>query len=62
MTKKTMELRPTGMQSRDSLFYEVVRLVNTVDPLIGTILNEHQVKEFIRRPGWTVVIKKGKVK
>lgn len=62
MSKKTMELRPTGMRAGDGLEYEVIRLVNTVHPLIGTILNEHQVTEFIRRPGWTVVIKNGKAK
>lgn len=62
MAKKTMELRPNGTQSSDGLFYEVVRLINTVHPLIGTILNEHQVTEFISRPGWTVVIKSGKAK
>lgn len=60
MSKKTIELRPTGWQSKDCRFYKVVRLVNTVDPEVGCTMNEHQIKDYIRRPGWTVIIKEGK--
>jgi hypothetical protein len=38
----------------------VVKLTNTVEPCVGEYLSTSEVKDFIRRPGWTVIIKKGR--
>jgi hypothetical protein len=57
--KRTLELAQVGALNGVGVGYRVVKLTNTVEPCIGEYLSTSEVKEFIRRPGWTVVIKKG---
>lgn len=59
MAKRTLELAQVGALNGVGVGYRVVKLTNTVEPCIGEYLSAAEVKEFIRRPGWTVVIKKG---
>jgi hypothetical protein len=35
----------------------VAKLTNTVELVIGEMLYKPEVEAFIRRPGWTVIIK-----
>lgn len=59
MAKRTLELAQVGALNGVGVGYRVVKLTNTVEPCIGEYLSANEVKEFIRRPGWTVIIKKG---
>ena len=56
MSKKQVELRPGVMHGSEQL-YVVTKLTNSTAPRIGSEVSESEVKELIRRPGWTVVIK-----
>ena len=58
--KRTLELSQVGALNGVGVGYRVVKLTNTVEPCIGDYLSAQEVKDFIRRPGWTVVIKEGK--
>lgn len=58
--KRTLELAQVGALNGVGVGYRVVKLTNTVEPCIGEYLSTNEVKDFIRRPGWTVVIKKGR--
>ena len=60
MAKRTLELAQVGALNGVGVGYRVVKLTNTVEPCIGEYLSANEVKEFIRRPGWTVIIKKGR--
>ena len=60
MAKRTLELAQVGALNGVGVGYRVVKLTNTVEPCIGEYLSANEVKDFIRRPGWTVVIKKGR--
>lgn len=56
--KKTMELVQTNIQrGKDGFLYRVVKLTNTAEPAIGETMDKLNVEAFIRRPGWTVIIK-----
>jgi hypothetical protein len=41
--------------------YRVTKLTNTVEPTVGESLSAAELKDLMRRPGWTVIIKEGKV-
>jgi hypothetical protein len=60
MAKQTVELVQTNIQRGDERLYQVVKLTNTVVPTVGERLTTDEVKEYIRRPGWTVIIKERK--
>jgi hypothetical protein len=60
MAKRTVELCLTNTFHGSERVYRVVKLTNTVEPTVGETVSEAEVKEMIRRPGWTVVIKEGK--
>ena len=60
MAKRTLELAQVGALNGVGVGYRVVKLTNTVEPCIGEYLSANEVKDFIRRPGWTVIIKKGR--
>ena len=60
MSKKTVELCLTNVFSGSERTYRVVKLTNTVEPAVGDTLPEWEVKQLIRLPGYTVVIKEGK--
>ena len=59
MAKRTLELMQVGALNGVGVGYRVVKLTNTIEPCIGEYLSPIEVKDYIRRPGWTVVIKKG---
>ena len=54
--KRTVELRPVAT---DHDVYVVVKLINSTSPLVGSKIHVTEVDKLIRRPTWTVVIKKG---
>jgi len=60
MAKQTVELVQTNVFRGDERLYRVVKLTNTVTPTVGENLTTGDVKEYIRRPGWTVIIKERK--
>jgi len=60
VSKRTLELDQVGAMDGVGVGYRVVKLTNTVEPCIGEYLSTIEVKDYIRRPGWTVIIKKGK--
>jgi hypothetical protein len=41
--------------------YRVTKLTNTVEPTVGESLSATELRDLMRRPGWTVIIKEGKV-
>ena len=55
--KKTVELVQTSLLYDDGWQYRVAKLTNTVELVIGEMLYKPEVEAFIRRPGWTVIIK-----
>jgi hypothetical protein len=57
MAKRIVELRPTDRFNADGRFYRVVKLTNAVEPTVGEIVSEQAVRDLIRRPDWTVIIK-----
>jgi len=60
MSKRTIELVQTGTFDGDGRLYRVVKLTNTVEPEAGSHLSGQEIREYIRRPDWTVVIKERK--
>ena len=60
MSKKTVELVQTNIHDSFVVQYRVVKLTNTVEPTVGELLNTREISDFIRKPGWTVVIKERK--
>jgi len=60
MSKRTVECVQTNAFDGEGRLYRVTKLTNTVEPAVGECLSGAELKEFIRRPGWTVIIKEGK--
>ena len=60
MSKQTVELVQTREHDSDGVLYRVVKLTNTVTPMVGEHLTANEIKDYIRRPGWTVIIKERK--
>jgi hypothetical protein len=60
MVKRIVELVKTGTFDPDGRLYRVVKLTNTVEPSVGEHMNGQEIKDLIRRPGWTVIIKEGR--
>jgi hypothetical protein len=57
MPKRTVELCLTNTFHGNERVYRVVKLTNTVEPTVGETVGEQEVRELIRRPEWTVIIK-----
>ena len=60
MSKQTVELVQTNVHNADGVMYRVVKLTNAVFPIVGEHLTSKEIQNYIRRPGWTVIIKEGK--
>jgi hypothetical protein len=60
MSKQTVELVQTNVNNADGVLYRVVKLTNTVSPSVGEHLTTSEIQTYIRRPGWTVIIKERK--
>ena len=62
MKKKTLVVEDLrSVNSNPDHAFRVVKLVNTVRFVIGSVISEHDVKTYANRQHWTVnVVKKGK--
>jgi nicotinamidase-related amidase len=59
--KRTVECVLTNVFDGSGRLYRVTKLTNTVEPTVGEGLSATELKDLMRRPGWTVIIKEGKV-